>query len=125
MHPRLPAGLLPSTLDWAAVDVLCLRYALGAPEVDKQHRMLFAWYVALRSAPNVQQVAEGLAVYAAFHFADEEAWAADRGVDISVHHNPAHLAPIANVARTTQTPGHHVRYRTETTVPYVEEHLRR
>ena len=87
MPPRLPAGILPSTLDWAAVETLSRRYALGAPEIDQQHRMLFAWYVALRAAPDVQHVAEGLAVYAAFHFASEEAWAADRGVDIAVHHD--------------------------------------
>jgi hemerythrin len=34
----------------------------------------------------VQQVAEGLVAYAARHFAEEEAWAADLGIDIAAHH---------------------------------------
>ncbi len=60
---------------------------LGVPAVDEQHRILFAWYVALRSAPQVQQIAEGLNIYAARHFVDEEGWAADQGIDIAEHHN--------------------------------------
>jgi hemerythrin-like metal-binding protein len=79
-----PAGILPIDLDWDAVDGLSRTYALGVPEIDSQHRMLFAWCVALRKRPG-QQVAEGLMAYAAGHFADEEAWAADRGIDITWH----------------------------------------
>jgi hemerythrin-like metal-binding protein len=78
--------MLPNTLNWAAVDALSRRYALGAPDVDAQHRTLFAWYVVVRSAPHVQQVVDGLTAYAAHHFAAEEAWAADRNVDIHAHH---------------------------------------
>lgn len=101
-----PAGILPIDLDWDAVDDLTRTYTLGVPEIDRQHRMLFAWCVALRERPG-QQVAEGLLAYAAGHFADEEAWAADRGIDITQHqfrHNEllARLEPLQNgVGRTT------------------------
>ena len=45
---------------------------------------------------------------------------------ISAHHKLAHLTQPTNVARSTQTSGHHVRYRTTTIVSYaVVEHLRR
>lgn len=101
-----PAGILPIDLDWDAVDDLSRTYALGVPEIDRQHRMLFAWCVALRKRPG-QQVAEGLLAYAAGHFADEETWAADRGIDITQHqfrHNEllARLDALQNgVGRTT------------------------
>lgn len=79
-----PAGMLPLDLDWDAVDKLSQAYALGVSEIDRQHRMLFAWCVALRKRPG-EQVAAGLLAYAAGHFAAEEAWAADRGIDIALH----------------------------------------
>jgi len=83
--PSLPAGILPADLDWAAVDKLARRYALGVPLIDRQHRMLFAWYVSLRDAPDAQQVADGLLAYASRHFADEETWAFELGLEIAVH----------------------------------------
>ena len=85
MRAHVPIGMLPSNLDWAAVDALSQRYALGVPEIDQQHRMLFSWYIALRTTPDVLQIAEGLIAYAAGHFEDEEAWAAEYGVDIAAH----------------------------------------
>ncbi len=98
-HLHLPAGVLPSTIDWASVNALSRRYALHEPYIDGQHRTLFAWYIAVRSMPHVQQVVDGLAAYAAYHFAAEEAWAIDRGVDIAVHHGQhneliARLGPL-------------------------------
>lgn len=83
--PSLPAGILPADLDWAAVDRLAGRYVLGVPLIDRQHRMLFAWYTALRGAPDVQQVADGLLAYASRHFAEEETWAFELGLEIGEH----------------------------------------
>lgn len=79
-----PAGILPIDLDWDAVDQLSRSYLLGVPEIDHQHRMLFAWCVALRRSPELQ-VVEGLLAYAARHFADEENWAYIRGIDFARH----------------------------------------
>lgn len=85
MTLRFPAGILPHDLDWNAVEGLARRYSLGVVDIDKQHRMLFAWYEALRKAPKARQVAEGLVVYAAGHFEDEERWALGQGIDIAEH----------------------------------------
>lgn len=79
-----PAGILPIDLDWDAVDKLSQTYVLGVPEIDRQHRMLFAWCIALQRWPTVQ-VVEGLLAYAARHFADEEHWAYIRGIDFAGH----------------------------------------
>lgn len=84
-----PAGILPIDLDWDAVDGLCRTYALGEPLLDRQHRMLFAWCIANRNQPG-EQVAEGLLAYAAGHFADEEAWAAEQGLDVARHQSRHH-----------------------------------
>lgn len=90
MSVRFPAGVLPVDLDWTAVEALCHRYALGVAEIDRQHRMLFAWYVAMRDDPDSLQVVEGLIAYAARHFDYEEDWAASLGVDIAIHHDLHH-----------------------------------
>lgn len=90
MSLRFPSGILPQNLDWDAVAELAERYRLGITEIDNQHRMLFAWYVALRRTPKARQVAEGLVIYAGGHFEDEEQWAMSRGVDI-VEHRTQHL----------------------------------
>jgi len=102
MTPFLPVGILPVDLDWAAVDAMAQRFTLGVPEIDSEHRMLFAWYVALRKTPSVQQVADGLVAYAVRHFTNEEAWAADRNLDIAVHHD-LHNQLLARLDELLQT----------------------
>ena len=81
----LPVGMLPATLDWAGVNALAAKYSLNVPVIDEQHAILFGWYVALKTAPEVQPVLAGLRAYAEGHFRDEEQWALMRGVDMADH----------------------------------------
>lgn len=83
---HLPAGILPSGVDMAAINALATKYALGISAIDDQHRLLFGWCVALRTAPAIQPVLQALLTYAITHFQDEERWALDHGVDIEAHH---------------------------------------
>ncbi len=83
---HLPAGILPDHVDMAAINALATEYALGIPAIDDQHRLLFGWCVALRTAPDVRPVLRALLAYAITHFQDEERWALDHGVDVETHH---------------------------------------
>lgn len=76
---------LPEDLDWPTVEALSARYALGEPEIDAQHRILFAWYVALKRARDVRPILEGLRQYAGDHFTAEETWAQAAGVLPETH----------------------------------------
>ncbi len=81
----VPLGILPASLDWAGVNALAAKYSLNVPVIDEQHAILFGWYVALKTAPQVHPVLAGLRAYAEGHFRDEEQWAAMRGVDMEAH----------------------------------------
>jgi len=81
----LPVGALPATLNWDAVHALASRYALNVPEIDRQHAILFGWYVWLKTAHDVHPVLAGLRAYAAGHFHDEEQWGISHGLDVDSH----------------------------------------
>jgi len=77
---------LLGVVDQAEVNALAGSYKLGIPLIDDQHRELFRLYVALRTAPDIRPVLQGLLAFAASHFHDEETWAIAHHVDVTNHH---------------------------------------
>lgn len=99
----LPVGALPSTLDWDGVRDLSTRYALQVSAIDRQHAILFGWYVWLKTAPDVRPTLEGLRAYAEGHFHDEEQWALSHGLDI-LNHQEEHAGLLRDLDELLQRP---------------------
>lgn len=93
---RLPVGSLLATLNWSTVDKLAARYQVGVPFIDAQHRILFAWCLALAATTETRLVLRGFRAYAGTHFADEEAWAKAQGL-ASDGHQALHRDLLARV----------------------------
>jgi hemerythrin-like metal-binding protein len=108
----------------ALVEALAERYRLGHPEIDRQHRAIFAIVARADEGKPGDQLLDDLIAYAGDHFAAEERLAADLGV-LEEDHAAAHRRLLDALLAHRHDQAGHDRIIRRFLVDWVEHHIDR
>lgn len=106
------------------VDALAERYHLGHPEIDRQHRAIFAIVARASEGKPGDQLLDELLAYASDHFAAEERLAADLGV-LEDDHAATHRRLLDALLAQRRDPNRHGAAVRHFLVDWVEHHIDR